>query len=840
MELMKITDLSRELGITSRSLRYYEQVGLIESARPEGEKYRYYTSEAVERLRQILVLRKMQIPIKDILRIYESRDMGALVAAFVNKMRAIDDEVAALLELKRVVNDFLEAMLRHGIRRISALPLLYEKMDERLSEIALTMDEVDAAAERIARPLDMTILDLPAFRAITSIGADGESDVAGFWAWAAAKELSGVPGRREAFEFQTESGESALLLRVPDRFSNDGPYREEAFPGGLFAVAGAYADEDLARVHRAMVAEIGRGGGYEVDDPPDEQPRRATLVESALSPDDLREKLTILVPVRRSTPDAARHEKSRALQIALSEIETVNPPLRAHEIDLRSVTPILNPRYRILETGEAEYVSFIDKRVLSTNLPVRIPFRVDYEFSTDEAPVYLYHGRAMAAINLGDNVNQWSSRNALRYRLPVFGDETEHPALGGIEKGKYNRLTWIVGEKHFAIIVNGEVRHAISDCPYMKLDASTREAYPVIIGANHRFATRIRAIRVTELSPIPRIRAPRGALLPTAFRASNRVPIQHRLITMHYGENYWFNGCMKYVFECLGRPDFDYWFFSGLGGDNLAQVFAFDRFRGDGVSDYLRGPEFVKRVFDACGYDCTYVNEEALNANGAQHLRAAMNMIDRGLPVIAFHEGWKVIVGYERYGRTLLTRTADREEPDAIAFDEMRDEAWIFAGEKLRDVDEAKVYRDAVPDMRRLLTIRADSYCFGPAAFRAWADDVESGRFDSIREENFDQWALYNIYVCCLATNGSCREFLVRALQKNPDMAFLSDVLREYELQGKLWESPGGLESLGGGFNVTLAALQDREKRAAIAAKIRECADSAERVLALVRENTTP
>ena len=28
------------------------------------------------------------------------------------------------------------------------------------------------------------------------------------------------------------------------------------------------------------------------------------------------------------------------------------------------------------------------------------------------------------------------------------------------------------------------------------------------------------------------------------------------------GQNYWFNGCMDYLMECLGEsPDYDYWFF---------------------------------------------------------------------------------------------------------------------------------------------------------------------------------------------------------------------------------------------------------------------------------------
>ena len=152
MELMKITELSRRLGISSRSLRYYEQEGLVRSIRPPFEKFRYYDEENVERLRQILVLRKMQIPIKDILRIYESQDMSVLVETFVDRIQAIEEEVTALSDLKRIVNDFLQAMLQNGITKISALPLLYEEMDKQLGvlEEKRPYTELAAAAEKEA------------------------------------------------------------------------------------------------------------------------------------------------------------------------------------------------------------------------------------------------------------------------------------------------------------------------------------------------------------------------------------------------------------------------------------------------------------------------------------------------------------------------------------------------------------------------------------------------------------------------------------------------------------------------------------------------------------------
>ena len=114
-KLIKITDLTTQLGLSSRSLRYYEQIGLITSVRPAFEKYRFFNAETVERLKQIIVLRKMQIPVKDILRIYESESMGVVVETFVNRIHAIDEEIGALAELKRIVGDFLQTMIDNGV-----------------------------------------------------------------------------------------------------------------------------------------------------------------------------------------------------------------------------------------------------------------------------------------------------------------------------------------------------------------------------------------------------------------------------------------------------------------------------------------------------------------------------------------------------------------------------------------------------------------------------------------------------------------------------------------------------------------------------------------------------
>ncbi len=172
MDLIKITDLTTQLGLSSRSLRYYEQVGLIQSVRLDSEKYRYYDEANIERLKQIMVLRKMEIPIKDILRIYESCDMSVVVETFVNRIRAIDDEVDALAELRSIVNEFLQAMICKGITKISALPIIYEKMEKRLDTLeqrkTINFKELSTLSGRLTKPIEPAILSLPTMRVISS------------------------------------------------------------------------------------------------------------------------------------------------------------------------------------------------------------------------------------------------------------------------------------------------------------------------------------------------------------------------------------------------------------------------------------------------------------------------------------------------------------------------------------------------------------------------------------------------------------------------------------------------------------------------------------------------
>jgi DNA-binding transcriptional MerR regulator len=522
-QLVKITDLSTMLELSSRSLRYYEQVGLIKSVRPAFEKYRFFDAENIERLKQIIVLRKMQIPVKDIIRIYGSSDMSVVVETFVNRIRSIEDEIDALAELKRIVSDFLQTMLDNGITKISAIPILYEEMDKQVALMRerkpTSFAELENLSDKLVKPLDMSIVDLEPCRVLTSFRKPGtkESDFSGFSRYIQMNGLSQASsGSHRQFEFQTEAGD-VMMVRVPEEFVNDSGYLDYTFAGGLFAAVNVYLDEDLGQRFRTLVSELDANPYYQFAYCADGTSRHPVLLENLISPDDKRDLVSMLIPIKKRLPDASLFDPPREVaDISLEEIEEANPVLWAVDVPLDKLTPVNSPHYRVLENGEAEYTGWISTRVLNTNVTVKLPFRVDIEFRCEttgerfsygdsEASIIFYHGGELSypfGINMGNRRD--IPEEALRFHQPIFKNRYNFNGRGRINKDEYNQLTWIVGEKHFAVFVNGELRYCGVNFPYMERDLNREAALPVIIGSNGQGMKYFRKIQVSQLIYMPK------------------------------------------------------------------------------------------------------------------------------------------------------------------------------------------------------------------------------------------------------------------------------------------------------------------------------------------------
>jgi DNA-binding transcriptional MerR regulator len=92
-----IADVARMSGVTSRTLRHYDEIGLLPPARVAGNGYRYYEEDDLLRLQQILVLRELGLGLTEIASVLDHQtDRIAALRAHHGRLLAERDRLATL------------------------------------------------------------------------------------------------------------------------------------------------------------------------------------------------------------------------------------------------------------------------------------------------------------------------------------------------------------------------------------------------------------------------------------------------------------------------------------------------------------------------------------------------------------------------------------------------------------------------------------------------------------------------------------------------------------------------------------------------------------------------
>ena len=106
--MLTITEVTRAHDVSARMLRYYEQQGLLRSSRREGYAYRVYDEENIARLRLILVLRKLRVPLKSISVLLTSSDARQAVDVLRQRIAEIDEERRTLTAIRDMLTLFMQ------------------------------------------------------------------------------------------------------------------------------------------------------------------------------------------------------------------------------------------------------------------------------------------------------------------------------------------------------------------------------------------------------------------------------------------------------------------------------------------------------------------------------------------------------------------------------------------------------------------------------------------------------------------------------------------------------------------------------------------------------------
>lgn len=115
-ELFPISKLAREFGITPRTIRYYEEMGLISSQRESNTKERYYDRKARARLKLILRGKRFGFSlaeIREMIDLYEvdptqKTQLARTIEYGDRKIREIDAMIHELQQLKAEMLEFRE------------------------------------------------------------------------------------------------------------------------------------------------------------------------------------------------------------------------------------------------------------------------------------------------------------------------------------------------------------------------------------------------------------------------------------------------------------------------------------------------------------------------------------------------------------------------------------------------------------------------------------------------------------------------------------------------------------------------------------------------------------
>jgi DNA-binding transcriptional MerR regulator/DNA gyrase inhibitor GyrI len=253
MKLMTISEVTKTFNITTRMLRYYDEIGLLPSTRKQNYAYRVYDESALRRLQQIITLRKLRIPLKKIAMIFNDDEQTKIIEIFQESIDELNNEIIALQTIRDILNTFitrLNSMMHTHIRLdmlndadimsvIQTLSLSKIKFKEEYS-----MDDLNKANEILSTLKNVRIIHLPPCTVAAShyFGENPEENAGKpLNEFVRSIELQKIKPDLRMFGFNNPSPTGnetygyEFWVTIPDDLDVPFPLQKKYFKGGLYA-----------------------------------------------------------------------------------------------------------------------------------------------------------------------------------------------------------------------------------------------------------------------------------------------------------------------------------------------------------------------------------------------------------------------------------------------------------------------------------------------------------------------------------------------------------------------------------------------------------------------------
>ncbi len=250
--MQTIRQLAIRYDISARTLRYYEEIGLITSVRSPEYAYRMYEDDTIRRLQQIIILRKLRIPLKEIKTILLNDNAALAVASFQKKILELDTEIEALTTVRTILDKLLQKFkseygITSGIKlldddSVKSIMDSLQVVKNNLKE-DITMEKLKKADKTLSQLKDVRIIYVPPFTVASIRKFDGEKN-AEHYAFAASHEFiknHNIPKLKPDFRCFgfNHDGDGVhgyeVWVTIPEHMEVETPYEKKYFEGGLYA-----------------------------------------------------------------------------------------------------------------------------------------------------------------------------------------------------------------------------------------------------------------------------------------------------------------------------------------------------------------------------------------------------------------------------------------------------------------------------------------------------------------------------------------------------------------------------------------------------------------------------
>ncbi|MBR9670097.1 MerR family transcriptional regulator [Bacillus cereus] len=132
MDKYSIGEISKETNVTTRTLRYYEEIGLLKPSYVAESGYRYYSKDDVITLQQIATFKKLGFKLSEIKEVLKEKkgisEEERWKSAIQNEIQTIQAEVKRLQDLEKLLYTTFHAIELTGELRTEDLMLFIKSV----------------------------------------------------------------------------------------------------------------------------------------------------------------------------------------------------------------------------------------------------------------------------------------------------------------------------------------------------------------------------------------------------------------------------------------------------------------------------------------------------------------------------------------------------------------------------------------------------------------------------------------------------------------------------------------------------------------------------------------